>query len=101
MAKKKQMELVRCRDGACLATEQWPTLHMMDAFFKGYTRIPSDVTKAKQRALQPKDAAGPGFGSWNPSLAACNTATVTTVATVPGDSLPGIGPSSMGVLAHS
>ena len=41
-----------------------------------------DVTKAKQRALQPKDAAGPGFGSWNPSLAACNTATVTTVATV-------------------
>jgi hypothetical protein len=33
MAKKKQMELVRCRDGTCLATEQWPTLQMMDAFF--------------------------------------------------------------------
>ena len=63
--------------------------------------ISSDMTKAKQRALQPKDAAGPGFGSWNPRSAACNTATAMTAATVPGDSLPGIGPSSMGVLDHS
>ena len=30
--------------------------------------LDDEIFQAKQRALQPKDAAGPGFGSWVPQI---------------------------------
>ena len=72
MAKKKQMELVK-GSGRQTYGNQTPfsvpcslcSLH----FPVGVAvSLDDEIFQAKQRALQPKDAAGPGFGSWIPQI---------------------------------